>query len=347
MKIRIARQEDYRNWNSYVKYHPDATPYHYFDWKEAVEYAYGHRGYYFIAEEDGAITGILPLIHMRLPLLRNQLISLPFCDLGGVLSDSSTTTKSLLIEAIALGKDLNTKSIHIRTRNNTEIYENLSYPCHCTKDKVSMLLTLPHSSEILWNGFRSKLRSQIRKAEKNGLRFEWGNTKIDYSVFSRNMRDLGSPVHAKRWIQAITQNYGQKALVGLTYKDKTPIGAGIILLLPGQKVSIPWASTLREYNRLGPNMLLYWNFLKFAADNGFSKFDFGRSTPGEGTYQYKAQWGAKPDVLHWCQIFLRDKTQRKNSSMTVKRETAEQIWQKLPLGMANFLGPRLRRYISL
>ena len=349
MEIRIARNTDRDTWNSYVTGHPDASPYHLFAWKEAVEGAYGHRSYYLIAGENGSTKGVFPLFHMHLPVLQNELVSLPFCDLGGILADSPTTTQALLDESLALGRDLKTKSIHIRIRNHSEIYERLSYPCHCTKDKVSMLLTLPGTSEILWNGFKSKLRSQIRKAEKNGLRFEWGNAKIDefYSVFSRNMRDLGSPVHAKKWIQAILHHYDQQAQAGLIFKDKTPIGAGIILLLPGQKVSIPWASTLREYNRLGPNMLLYWNFLKFAADNNFLQFDFGRSTPGEGTYKYKAQWGAKPAGLHWYQVFLRHKIQGTNPSMAGKREVIEQIWQKMPLGMANLLGPRLRRYISL
>ena len=209
-----------------------------------------------------------------------------------------------------------------------------------------MLLNLPDSSEELWTGFKSKLRSQVRKAEKNGLTFSsTANLDDFYAVFGENMRDLGSPVHSRKWIDAVLHYYGEKARLGLVYLNDKAVGAGIILTA-GQKVSIPWASTLRQYNRLGPNMLLYWNFLKFAADNGFSSFDFGRSTPDEGTYRFKSQWGAKPVALERHIIYL-DGTLPAQKETSKNRERIEHIWQKLPLGLANFTGPILRKYISL
>jgi len=141
-------------------------------------------------------------------------------------------------------------------------------------EKVRMLLKLPASSEELWKSFKSKLRSQIKKAEKNGLSFRWG-TRADitdfYMVFSRNMHTLGSPVHSKKWIEAVYNGYGTNARIGLVYKDTLPVGCGMILSTE-HGVSIPWASTLREFNRLSPNMMLYWNFLKFASDQGKNKF---------------------------------------------------------------------------
>ena len=91
-----------------------------------------------------------------------------------------------------------------------------------------MLLDLPSSAEELWDGFKSKLRSQIRKAEKNGLTFEFANEKIDdyYSVFSLNMRDLGSPVHSKKWFEEITKQFKDNAKLGLVYYRGKSIGAG-------------------------------------------------------------------------------------------------------------------------
>ena len=115
-----------------------------------------------------------------------------------------------------------------------------------------------------------------------------------------------------------------------------------------QQTSIPWASTLRQYNRLGPNMLLYWNCLKFAADNGKQIFDFGRSTKEEGTFRFKKQWGAKPVPLPWYSsaVVIQNATKAKGTSL-VGRENVAEIWKKIPVPIANLIGPRLRKYINL
>jgi FemAB-related protein (PEP-CTERM system-associated) len=213
-----------------------------------------------------------------------------------------------------------------------------------------MFFNLPASADDLFESFKSKLRSQVRKAEKNGVSFRWGNSSDvgpAYDVFSRNMRELGSPVHSKSFIKAVLSNYGDRAKLGLTEFEGKTIGMGIILL-GGKGVSIPWASTLREYNRLSPNMLLYWNALKYSADNGYSFFDFGRSSEGEGTYKFKKQWGAKPIPLVWYEYIGSGKDENKHGSTdSRKREIAAAIWQKLPLCVANRIGPHIRKYISL
>jgi len=299
---------------------------------------------YLIAEQDGKICGVLPLIHMRLPLLQNQLVSLPFCDLAGPLADSRAIANQLQEEAMKEGLTLGAKTIEIRTRPQPNNPTNPTSPIN----KVSMLLPLPASSEELWNGFRSKLRSQVRKAEKNGLSFAFQQNVADfYTVFGENMRDLGSPVHSRAWIESVFRCYGENVRLGLVYHDKQPIGAGLILAC-GKKVSIPWASTLRTYNQLNPNMLLYWNFLKYAADNGFGLFDFGRSTPEEGTFRYKAQWGAQPAPLLWTRISMgKEPAPCPDKKESSGRDKAADLWRKLPLSVANFLGPKIRKYISL
>jgi hypothetical protein len=216
--------------------------------------------------------------------------------------------------------------------------------------KVRMFLDLPASSDELFKSFKSKLCSQVRKAGKNGVKFFWGNGEdIDsaYSVFSKNMHELGSPVHSKSFLKAVLTCYGARAKLGLAEFQGKIIGMGIILL--GSKgVSIPWASTLREHNRLGPNMMLYWNFLKYSADNGYTYFDFGRSSEGEGTYKFKKQWGAKPKPLVWYESIEKRKTKTEPSQSGMgKRELVAAMWQKLPLRAANRIGPHLRKYISL
>lgn len=356
MIIRHAENKDQVAWDSYTLNHPDATPYHLWPWRSAVMSAYRHQGYYLLAKEKGAVCGVLPLIHLKRPLLHDQLVSLPFCDLAGPLADDQDVAGQLLHGAAQLARNLNVKSFEIRTRSAAITGADTgSAPQPCKTGKVSMLLDLPANAGELWDGFKSKLRSQVRKAEKNGLVFRFGRDEQDinpfYEVFSRNMQELGSPVHSKEFMTAIFACYGDHCRMGLVFFEERPVGCGLILRC-GKTVAIPWASTLREYNRLSPNMLLYWNFLEYAADTGATLFDFGRSTPNEGTYRFKAQWGARPFALHWESRALDGTRQLSLSPSTESRsgngrQFAVELWKKLPLPIANLLGPTLRRYISL
>jgi lipid II:glycine glycyltransferase (peptidoglycan interpeptide bridge formation enzyme) len=162
------------------------------------------------------------------------------------------------------------------------------------------------------------------------------------------MRELGSPVHSKKLFSAVMDKYGEKARIGLAEYEGKCISAGLILSTEEQ-TSIPWASSLRNFNHLAPNMLLYWNFLKFAADNGKKIFDFGRSTENEGTFRFKRQWGAEPFPLTWYSSCPGTLVQSLNAvhDKISGRESAANLWKKLPISITNILGPQLRKYINL
>jgi FemAB-related protein (PEP-CTERM system-associated) len=221
-------------------------------------------------------------------------------------------------------------------------------------DKVRMLLELPESSAQLLAGLKSKLRSQVKKPLRDGLTVTLGTGElIDtfYAVFAENMRDLGSPVHSRRWIEMIIATYGERSRIAVVYTPEgQPAAAGIVLLHP-TTISIPWASSLRRFNSLNPNMLLYWSFLAYAAENGFKRFDFGRSTPTEGTYRFKEQWGAQPHPLFWYDLKISGCGAKTTSPVSArpsgKRQLAANLWSRLPKAGANWFGPRIRKYISL
>jgi FemAB-related protein (PEP-CTERM system-associated) len=349
LNIRLADKNDKDRWDDFVQSHPLASPYHMYAWKMAVEKVYNHRAFYFMAEKNNQIIGVLPLIYLKPPLIAGQFVALPYCDIGDMLATEENTKEKLILEAVSLARKSKAKYIEIRGQINPSSFADAGLSISVQSHKVRMIMEVPKSSEMLWNNFRSKLRSQIRKTEKNGLRFAWGEHEdIDnfYVVFSRNMRDLGSPVHSKRWFEAILRYYDKNARMGLVYYNKQLIGAGIILSI-NNNVSIPWASTLQEYNRFSPNMLLYWEFIKYAADNGFVIFDFGRSTPNEGTYKFKEQWGAQPVPLYWNYINVCRNDIKFIAPDVAGRNTVARLWQKLPLGVANLIGPHIRKHISL
>ena len=368
IQIREAEYRDASRWDNYVALHKKGLAYHFFAWKKALESSYDFNCPYFLAEQESRVCGILPTVHVHPPLRKGQLVSLPYCDVGGILADSPEIAKILLNYACQYAFKLKIPSIEIRHQSN--ISKQKSSDSFYKKDsisqtdiskssvpgKVRMLLKLPDNSKALMASFKSKLRSQVRKPGRDGLIFNLGGIELlnyFYSVFAENMQALGSPVHSKKWLSSILKYYGEKAKCGVVFMpDKTPTAAGIILC-HDRTVSIPWASSLQRFNRFNPNMLLYWSFLKFATDNRYRFFDFGRSTPGEGTYKFKAQWGAKPQPLQWERWQIGKKSFHSNNSGSISnsngrsRVIAEKIIQKIPLPFATFLGSRLRKYISL
>ncbi|HTN34066.1 MAG TPA: FemAB family XrtA/PEP-CTERM system-associated protein [Marinobacter sp.] len=351
-----------RDYDQYVAGHAHATPYHNSAWLQAVESAYGHTGWLITVHQNGVLCGVLPLVEVKPPIGSRSLVSLPFCDLGGVLADNEDIRNKLMSEAKALAKTNRAKILEIREGGaalETELEEQKEQQAHTlpADTKVRMLCDLPESGEALFKSYKPKLRSQIRKAEKNGLRAEL-RTDADainlfYDVFAQNMHRLGSPVHSLRWFQDLKTAYGDQMLVSVVFKEDKPVGAGIVLV-QGKQACIPWASTLEEFNRLAPNMLLYWTLLNHVCDLGCTVFDFGRSTLGEGTFRFKKQWGAKPYELIWTEYLNGHKsvaeaetTSGSASALSRMRPFIENIWRRLPLSVSNWLGPKLRRYITL
>ena len=339
MQIRTVIDSDQPAWDDYVLNHPNGLAYHQFAWKNAISEAYGFTDCYLLAEEQGEIVGVLPLIDFKASFCGRSLVSLPYCDVGGCLADNEEISTALQNQSVEIGQQINARKVELR--------QIISIRATTAVNKVRMVLELPDSSETLLAGFKAKLRSQVKKPIRDGLTAQLGGSELIpefYRIFCENMRDLGSPVHSRKWFEAVIQHYGDRARIGLVFtSNEIPAAAGIILL--SQKiVSIPWASSLLRYNNYNANMLLYWTFLSFASDNGYRHFDFGRSTPGEGTYKFKKQWGAEPVPLDWVDLLNPSPMPKNNSGL---RAQVEKIWQKLPVSIATMAGSKLRRYIDL
>ena len=342
---------------TYMSAHPSVTAYHHIAWLQAVETTYQHSAVIFIAQIDSNIIGVIPMIHMRRPLLGACLCALPYCDMGHALADDDSTVQALTDYVRHYANANHVR--HIEYRNGLA-QQPISKDelAAFTGQKITMKMPLADNAQAQMDSYKSKLRSQIRKAQKNGLsvKLSTKTTLLDdfYRVFSHNMRDLGSPTHSKCWFANIMSFYQNRACMAVVYHADHPIGAGIILL-QGELCSIPWASTINQFNHLAPNMLLYAELIGYAADHNMRQFDFGRSTLNEGTYRFKKQWGAQPYPLQWSD--LRDeahapssKAQRTPSqkiSTSKIKPTLIKVWRKLPLAITTRLGSQIRGYISL
>ncbi len=203
-----------------------------------------------------------------------------------------------------------------------------------------MRLNLPSSSDALWKAFPAKLRTQIKRAQQEDTSIRIGrHEELDsfYEVFTTNMRDLGTPVYGKRFFDAILGELPQARICSV-YLRGEPVAAGFLIGFR-EVLEIPWASSLRRVSRLSPNMLLYWNVLKYGCDAGYTTFDFGRSSPDSGPYRFKQQWGALPLPLNWQYWVPAGGRLPDLSPSSPRYRVAVNIWRRLPVGLTRFLGP--------
>jgi FemAB-related protein (PEP-CTERM system-associated) len=200
--------------------------------------------------------------------------------------------------------------------------------------------------ENMWERLDKKVRNQIRKAQKSDLSAERGQSALIaefYQVFARNMRDLGTPVYSRRLFEQVLETFPERAALHVVRLNRQPVAAGLTFRT-GDTVEVPWASSIRDYNHLCPNHLLYWHIIESAVAAGCGLLDFGRSTPGEGTFKFKEQWGAQPVALHWEYPWL-TRTLPDNSPKNARFQAAIELWKRLPLTVATALGPRIVRGI--
>jgi FemAB-related protein (PEP-CTERM system-associated) len=311
-------------------------------WLDVLAEGFGHTPYALEAVENARSVGYLPLAFVHSFLFGRFLVSLPYLNSNGVQADDGRAAHALIDRAVALADELKVRHLELRHEGPLE------HPAlnGAMSEKVHMRLALPDFPGPLWEGVGSKVRNQIRKGEKGGLTASWGGIELlpeFYDVFSRNMRDLGTPVYGQRLFRAILRAYADEAELCVIRLGRLPVAAA--LLLHGSGVTeVPSASSLREYNSTCANMLLYWNLLERAVNRGQKVFDFGRSTVDGSTYRFKKQWGALPEPATW-QYYLRNGSASELRLGNPKYQRLVRIWQRLPVGLTRWIGPKIVRGI--
>jgi serine/alanine adding enzyme len=312
-------------------------------WYTAIHRAYGHIPLYLQAENTTGQMAILPAFLVRSRLFGTVVTSMPFLDMGGPCSSSPALSCTLVTRLIEEAAHHGAGLVELRCT------VPLDLPVAATGDKVNLFLSLPKDPGCLWKQLDAKVRNQVRKAERSGLSVEFGQSeRLDdfYETFAQNMRDLGSPVHARGFFQAILEAFGNQARIALVRKDARPIG-GLLALAFKSSLIVPWASSLRQYLSLCPNMLLYWETLRNACLEGFQRFDFGRSSRNSGTYRFKRQWGAVEEPLFWYTIPIAASSRPRLSSTDPKAARLARLWRYLPLHVTRWLGPHIRKSLTL
>ena len=338
VRVSAAVAQDRDGWEAFVSARGDDAGYHCWDWQQVFANAFGHDSVYLIARRGDEIEGVLPLVQIKSLLFGNSLTSLPFLNYGGVLA--ATPDAGAALVAAARREAEQRGCAHVELRHVSPQFPDLP----CKRHKVAMRLPL---APDLWEALDRKVRNQIRKAEKSGLVVERGGQALVadfYQVFARNMRDLGTPVYSRRLFDEVLRTFPDRAQLHVVRLQGKPIAAGLTYRTASM-VQIPWASSIREFNPLCANVLLYWDAIQFAQGQGAAVFDMGRSTANEGTFKFKAQWGAQPVPLHWEYSLGTADALPNVSPANPKFQLAIALWQKLPVGVTTRVGPMIVRAI--
>jgi len=327
-------------WDAFVRAASGWSHFHLWGWKPVLERTHRHSCIYLAATADGALAGVLPLVRVKSRLFGHYLVSMPFLNYGGPLGGAAAV-RALTDEAVRIAERDGVKLLELRSR------EPLPVDLPVSHRKITVVLDLvPGNPEGVFAKFPAKLRSQVRRPAKEGVAVRFGREQVApfFQVFARHMRDLGTPTQPRSLFEAIAAEFGDDAWFGCAYLGDVPIACGAGFRFGGE-FEMTWASALVVYNRLSPNMALYWAFIERAAREGVALFNFGRCTPGSGTHRFKQQWGGRDVPLHWYQRAAGGGDAHTPSPDDGAYRWGPKLWSRLPVPVATALGPHIVRGI--
>jgi FemAB-related protein (PEP-CTERM system-associated) len=337
LAVRRAGREDEPRIEAFLAAHDGATPFHRPAWLRAVEQGCRQAPHFLVAEALGAVTGYLPLIHVRSRLFGSALVSTGFAVGGGILATEPASAGRLAAAAIALADELGCPSVELRGgelpagwRRSEGLYANFARPLPAGGDEA-ILKSIPR-----------KQRAEVRRALGFGL-----EVKVDrdaaahFRVYSESVRNLGTPVFPPAMLRAMLDLYGDDADVLTIAKDGRPLASVLSLYMKG--IVYPyWGGCTSDGRRLRAGELLYYELMRHAAARGCTRFDFGRSKRGTGAFAFKKNWGFEPEPL----VYAVHGDARDMNPLSAKYRLQVALWKKLPLGLANRFGPIVSRHLG-
>lgn len=328
--------------DEYVLVHADGTPFHRPAWLLGVERATGHRCHLLAAVgPSGRMTGLLPLHHVRSRLFGQALVSSAFAVDGGILADDAASLSALARAAEDMARARGGLSVELRggpapadhwdRREN----EHLGFVRPLAADDEAELLAVPR-----------KHRAELRKALTNpALRVEHGrdprHVRDHYRVYAESVRNLGTPVFPARLFREILARFGQDADFTIIYEGDRAVSA-VMTLYHDDRVMPYWGGGVHDARRLRSNELMYYRLMAHGRARGMRLFDFGRSKAGSGQAAWKKSFGFEPRPLSYY-AWSPDGERRDISPQSAKYQRRIDLWKKLPLPVANVIGPYISR----
>lgn len=366
ISVREARPDDEARWDEFVNTCPDATFFHRFGWQRVLRRAFAHDSCFLIAEGDAGIEGVLPLATVRSRLTGNRLCSLPFCVYGGIAANTAEAASALRAQAVTIAEAQKVDALELRCREPSysdwpvkQLY--YTFRKELASDNAANLKAIPN-----------RQRAMLRKALAEGLYSEEDTSGVDrlYRVYSESVRNLGTPVFSRRYLEILCDEFAADCRVMMIRQAANGAAAAkpddAMLLDPpdrsgeaGEDVAavlsfyfrgevLPYygGSITRARDIRGCNHFLYWELIRESANSGLTGFDFGRSKADTGPFAFKKHMGFAPQPLHYEYHLVAADTPPDLNPNSPRYRLLVNTWQKLPLWLANLMGPPLARHLG-
>jgi FemAB-related protein (PEP-CTERM system-associated) len=333
-----------RAWDDFVAAHPDGTFFHRAAWRHVVAQAFGHRAHYLMTERDGAVTGVLPLGHVRTALFGSTLISAPFCVYGGPLAADRESFEALAAQAAALMAPMRANALEFRFRASPadDWLEPAEWPARANL-YVTFRKPIAAHDDLNLGAIPRKQRAMVRKGLERGLDSTVSHD-VDglHRIYAESVRNLGTPVFSRRYFRILAETFRDSMDVLTVRHGNTPVAA---------VMNFYWRDEVLPYYGGGTaaartchaNDFMYWKVMCHAAARGCRVFDYGRSKVGTGAFAFKKNWGFTPaPLLYRCRL-APGATLPDHTPLNPKYRRLIAAWRKLPLPVANLVGPHIVR----
>ncbi|MCX7893487.1 MAG: FemAB family PEP-CTERM system-associated protein [Burkholderiales bacterium] len=339
--MRPCTPGDRGRWRDFVERCPDATFFHRIEWQDLIERVFGHRTHFLMAERDGEVVGVLPLAQVKSLVFGHALVSLPFCVYGGVAVTEPAAAHALAAAARELGARLGVAHVELRNRVVREpdwprqsLY--VTFRKEIAPDVEANMLAIPR-----------KQRAMVRKGAKNGLTSEIdGDARRFFALYADNVHRHGTPALPKRYFDALVDAFGRDCEV-LTVVDARGRPVSSVMSFYFRDEVLPYyAGDDVAARELAANDFKYWELLRRACERGCRVFDYGRSKRGTGSFDFKKNWGFEPTPLEYEYALLKRESVPENNPLNPKYRAMIALWRRLPLPLANFLGPFVVRNLG-
>ena len=336
IEVRRFASEDAPRWEAFVERAPEATFFHRLGWREVLEDCFGHRTHYLLAARGAEIAGVLPLAEVKSFLFGHALVSLPFCAVAGVAAADAEAAAALQRAAQKLAERIGVGHLELRhalprqpSWPRQELYASFRKPL--APEAEANLLAIPR-----------KQRAMVRKGIKHGLASELdGGVDRFFALYADNVHRHGTPPLPKRYFAALRKVFG-RAVEVLTVVDAggRPVSSVLSFYFRGEVLPY-YAGDCAAARELAANDFKYWELMRRACERGVRIFDFGRSKQGTGPFDFKKNWGFEPKPMAYEYCLYRRASIPEHNPLNPKYRALIALWRRLPIGVANALGPHL------
>jgi FemAB-related protein (PEP-CTERM system-associated) len=328
-------------WDAFVIAHPDGTFFHRAAWSGIIQKAFGHRTHYVVARRDGAITGVLPLARVRTVLFGDTLISVPFCVYGGPLAADPESAAALSRHAADLLKQTGASAIEFRHRDAVVCDETEWQQRPDLYVTFRKAIEADHDKNM--KAIPRKQRAMVRKGIQNGLTsLANRDAAMLHGIYAESVRNLGTPVFSRRYFTMLAEVFADDCDI-VTVMDGDAAIASVMNFYFRDEVLPYYGGGTSAARQRAANDFMYWEVMRRAADRGSRLFDFGRSKIGTGSHDFKKNWGFTPENLNYRYMLAPGASIPDHNPLNPKYRLFIAGWKRLPLAVANIIGPSIVR----